>query len=100
MKIKFTVVSVFAQKNGTFCITLKNNGIPDEDVVQKNIEVDMFNPSQVMQSAMKMAVVQQQKILGIEPNHSKIVMTREQFEQCRVTAEDEFIIDVETGVEH
>jgi hypothetical protein len=100
MKIKFTVVGVFTQPNGTICVTLKNSGIPDEDKMQKNIEVDMFNPNKMVQQTMQMAIVQQQKMLGIEPNYSKIVMTKEQFDKCRVTAEDEFTIDVETGVEH
>jgi hypothetical protein len=67
--------------------------------MQKNIEVDMFNPNKMVQQTMQMAIVQQQKMLGIEPNYSKIVMTKEQFDKCRVTAEDEFTIDVEAGAE-
>lgn len=99
MKIKFTVVGVISQPNGTICVTLKNGAIPDEEKMQKNIEMDVFNPSQVMQSAMKMAVAQQQKMLGVEPNYSKIVMTKEQFEKLRVTAEDELEIEIEIGDE-
>ena len=90
MKLKFVVVGVSTLPSKLISVTLKNLSIPDEKIPIKSPNItDAFNVDGMMQSAMAAVTEQQQKMLGINPNISKVVLSPEEFDGWRVTVGDE-----------
>lgn len=89
MKLKFIVLGVTTLPSKLISVTLKNLSIHEERIPTKPASMAEFNVEGMMQNTMAAAMEQQQKMMGINPNVSKVVLSPEEFDGWRVTVGDE-----------
>lgn len=95
MAFKFIVIGVSTLPSKLISVTLKSMSIPG-DVPKKAPDVFSMDVGGAMKEAMEIAVKQQQKMLGVSTDapETKIVMTPDEFDNCRLTVGDEVTISI------